>query len=98
MLPAVIAARFALIYRILDKKYGFDEFNEWFFARGARGLGQIHQRALRDIHQRGEAEIAGAKQDRGPFERGHGELLPRSDAPTPTPLMPAKAGIQCLAK
>ena len=39
-LPAVIAARFALIYRILDKKYGFDEFNEWFFARGARGLGR----------------------------------------------------------
>jgi NADH-quinone oxidoreductase subunit L len=39
-LPAVIAARFALIYRILDKKYGFDEFNEWFFARGTRGLGR----------------------------------------------------------
>jgi NADH-quinone oxidoreductase subunit L len=38
-LPAVIAARFSLIYRILDKKYGFDEFNEWFFARGTRGLG-----------------------------------------------------------
>jgi NADH-quinone oxidoreductase subunit L len=39
-LPAVIATRFSLIYRVLDKKYGFDEFNEWFFARGTRGLGQ----------------------------------------------------------
>jgi NADH-quinone oxidoreductase subunit L len=39
-LPAVIAGRFSLIYRILDKKYGFDEFNEWFFARGTRGLGR----------------------------------------------------------
>jgi NADH-quinone oxidoreductase subunit L len=39
-LPASIATRFALIYRILDKKYGFDEFNEWLFARGARGLGR----------------------------------------------------------
>ena len=39
-LPAVIAGRFSLIYRILDKKYGFDEFNEWFFARGTRRLGQ----------------------------------------------------------
>ena len=28
------------IYRILDKKYGFDEFNDWFFAGGARKLGQ----------------------------------------------------------
>jgi NADH-quinone oxidoreductase subunit L len=39
-LPAVIAARFSLLYRILDKKYGFDEFNDWFFARGTRGLGR----------------------------------------------------------
>jgi NADH-quinone oxidoreductase subunit L len=39
-LPAVIAGRFSLIYRILDKKYGFDEFNDWFFARGSRWLGQ----------------------------------------------------------
>jgi NADH-quinone oxidoreductase subunit L len=39
-LPAVIAQRFSLIYRILDKKYGFDEFNEWLFGRGTRGLGR----------------------------------------------------------
>ena len=40
-LPAVIAQRFGLIYRILDKKYYFDEFNDWFFARGSRALGQV---------------------------------------------------------
>jgi NADH-quinone oxidoreductase subunit L len=39
-LPAVIAARFSLVYRILDRKYGFDEFNDWFFAGGMRGLGR----------------------------------------------------------
>jgi len=39
-LPAVIATRFSFIYRILDKKYGFDEFNEWVFGRGTRGLGR----------------------------------------------------------
>jgi NADH-quinone oxidoreductase subunit L len=39
-LPAVIAGRFSLLYRILEKKYGFDEFNDWFFAGGTRGLGR----------------------------------------------------------
>jgi NADH-quinone oxidoreductase subunit L len=39
-LPAVIAARFSLIYKILERKYGFDEFNDWFFAGGMRGLGR----------------------------------------------------------
>ncbi|HEX6006448.1 MAG TPA: NADH-quinone oxidoreductase subunit L, partial [Burkholderiales bacterium] len=37
-LPAVIARRFSLVYRVLEKKYGFDEFNDWFFAGGTRGL------------------------------------------------------------
>ncbi len=31
--------RFAFIYNILDRKYGFDEFNEWAFGGGSRGLG-----------------------------------------------------------
>jgi len=31
--------RFDLIYKILDRKYGFDEFNEWAFGAGSRGLG-----------------------------------------------------------
>lgn len=38
-IPAAIKQRFSLIYSILDNKYGFDSFNEWFFAGGARKLG-----------------------------------------------------------
>jgi NADH-quinone oxidoreductase subunit L len=37
-LPARIKARFSLIAAILERKYGFDEFNDWFFAGGARGV------------------------------------------------------------
>ena len=37
--PAKIAKRFSWIYNILERKYGFDEFNDWFFAGGARKLG-----------------------------------------------------------
>ena len=40
-LPKVIAERFALVYRALDAKYGFDQFNETVFAGGARGLGSL---------------------------------------------------------
>ena len=32
--------RFAWAYRILDRKYGFDDFNQAFFAGGSRGLGE----------------------------------------------------------
>ena len=38
-LPTVLRAKLAFIVRILDDKYGFDRFNDWFFAGGARGLG-----------------------------------------------------------
>ncbi len=38
-IPAMIQKRFSLIYLVLDKKYGFDDFNDWFFAGGARFLG-----------------------------------------------------------
>ncbi len=38
-IPAAIKARFSLVYAILERKYGFDDFNEWFFAGGARALG-----------------------------------------------------------
>ena len=38
-LPAVIATRFSLIYRILDRKYGFDELYSFLFAGGARTIG-----------------------------------------------------------
>jgi NADH-quinone oxidoreductase subunit L len=39
-LPAEIRARFSTVTFILEKKYGFDEFNDWFFAGGARALGR----------------------------------------------------------
>ena len=39
-LPPVIKARFGLISTILERKYGFDEFNDWFFAGGARLIGR----------------------------------------------------------
>jgi NADH-quinone oxidoreductase subunit L len=39
-LPARIAAGAGALYRILVAKYGFDTFNEWFFAGGARLTGR----------------------------------------------------------
>ncbi|MBZ0105364.1 MAG: NADH-quinone oxidoreductase subunit L [Sulfuricella denitrificans] len=39
-LPGVIKSRFSLISIILEKKYGFDAFNDFFFAGGARLLGR----------------------------------------------------------
>ena len=38
-LPAVIRERFQAVHSVLERKYGFDEFNQWFFAGGARGIG-----------------------------------------------------------
>ena len=38
-LPAVIRQRAGILVTILERKYGFDDFNDWFFAGGARGLG-----------------------------------------------------------
>jgi len=39
-LPAVIKNRFAMIALVLEEKYGFDRFNDWFFAGGARLIGR----------------------------------------------------------
>ena len=39
-LPRRIAERTSLVYEILVNKYGFDRFNDWFFAGGARGTGR----------------------------------------------------------
>jgi NADH-quinone oxidoreductase subunit L len=36
-IPAAIQKRFRFIYTLLDNKYYFDRFNDWFFAGGARG-------------------------------------------------------------
>jgi NADH-quinone oxidoreductase subunit L len=38
-LAAVARKRFGFIVTILDRKYGFDDFNDWFFAGGARKVG-----------------------------------------------------------
>jgi len=38
-IPAAIQKRFSLINAILENKYGFDAFNAWFFAGGARLVG-----------------------------------------------------------
>ncbi len=38
-LPAVLRAKWGVVVTILMEKYGFDRFNDWFFAGGARLLG-----------------------------------------------------------
>jgi NADH-quinone oxidoreductase subunit L len=43
-IPAAIKQRFIIIYNVLDNKYGFDTFNAWFFAGGARALGNFFWR------------------------------------------------------
>jgi NADH-quinone oxidoreductase subunit L len=39
-LPAVIKAKSGVLATILEEKYGFDRFNDWFFAGGARSIGR----------------------------------------------------------
>ncbi|MBI5936359.1 MAG: NADH-quinone oxidoreductase subunit L [Betaproteobacteria bacterium] len=38
-LPELVRRKAGILYTILEHKYGFDEFNDWFFAGGARKLG-----------------------------------------------------------
>ena len=38
-IPEMLAKRFSAVYTLLDNKYYFDRFNQWFFAGGARALG-----------------------------------------------------------
>jgi NADH-quinone oxidoreductase subunit L len=38
-IPALIQQKFSVVHAILENKYGFDQFNDWFFAGGARKLG-----------------------------------------------------------
>ena len=40
-IPAQLAKRFSFIYKVLDNKYYFDRFNDWFFAGGARGVSRF---------------------------------------------------------
>ena len=63
-LPAVIARRFSVLYRILDRKYGFDELYSWLFAGGARlagnGLWKIGDVGLIDgLMVNGSARLVG---------------------------------------
>jgi NADH-quinone oxidoreductase subunit L len=39
-LPAVIKQKAGILATILEKKYGLDDFNDWFFAGGARLIGR----------------------------------------------------------
>ncbi len=43
-LPERIRQRSGAIYTLLDNKYYFDRFNDWFFAGGARTLGEFLSR------------------------------------------------------
>ena len=38
-IPAMLQQRFSAIHSMLENKYGFDRFNEVFFAGGSRGIG-----------------------------------------------------------
>jgi NADH-quinone oxidoreductase subunit L len=38
-LPAAIKARSGALFALLDNKYYFDKFNDWFFAGGSRRIG-----------------------------------------------------------
>ncbi|HEY8888570.1 MAG TPA: NADH-quinone oxidoreductase subunit L [Gallionella sp.] len=40
-IPAALQKRFHFIYTLLDNKYYFDRFNDWFFAGGARGTSRF---------------------------------------------------------
>ena len=40
-IPAKIAQIFKPVYTLLDNKYYFDRFNDWFFAGGARGISRF---------------------------------------------------------
>jgi NADH-quinone oxidoreductase subunit L len=40
-LPGKIASKLSLIHKLLLNKYGFDDFNQIVFARGAREIGQL---------------------------------------------------------
>ncbi len=63
-IPAAIQKRFQWIYTLLDNKYYFDRFNDWFFAGGARGastfLGRYGDKVLIDgLLVNGSAKMVG---------------------------------------
>ena len=40
-IPAKLQQQFSWLYKVLDNKYGFDEFNQKVFSGGSRMLGQV---------------------------------------------------------
>lgn len=40
-IPAAIQSKLGLLHRVLEEKYGFDRFNDWFFAAGSRLIGRM---------------------------------------------------------
>jgi len=62
--PARMRERMSAIYTLLDNKYYFDRFNDWFFAGGARRLGRflsiVGDRAIIDgFFVNGSAKLVG---------------------------------------
>ena len=63
-LPPVLRAKWGVLVTMLEEKYGFDRFNDWFFAGGARllgnGLWKIGDMALIDgLFVNGSARLIG---------------------------------------
>ena len=63
-LPGKIANTFSGLYRVLMNKYGFDEFNEFVFARGARNIGSFFwrkgdERVIDGLMVNGTARVVG---------------------------------------
>ena len=63
-LPAVIKKKSGILAVILEKKYGFDDFNDWFFAGGVRRLGNAlwkwgDQRLIDGLIVNGSARLVG---------------------------------------
>jgi NADH-quinone oxidoreductase subunit L len=44
-IPAKVATSLNMVHQLLLEKYGFDRFNDWFFAGGTRGTGNLLWRA-----------------------------------------------------
>ena len=40
-LPAKLVKQFQFVYKILMQKFGFDAFNEWFWIKGTKRIGQV---------------------------------------------------------
>jgi len=63
-LPRVVAGKFGILYAIVERKYGFDEFYSWAFYGGARVLGNGlwkygDQRVIDGIAVNGTARLVG---------------------------------------